>query len=398
MTDDAETFLQQVEDAFSSLTVQKAVLSKPVSNAADTVKRIDVRPVTIRGQTVYQFSSREGTQELHRNLEATQAIAEIQEALGVRFRDCLLRTKDAEWTARYSKKGRCVVGRSHSATKPPVVPADHNKSRQYLIPENEVVPFLVATGVMSKSGNVLAKHYSKFRQINRYVEFIRDVVPRLPADGALRIVDFGSGKSYLTFAVHYYLNAVLGRAVKITGLDRRTDVVDKCTKITRELHLTGISFEATDIADYSPNEDVHLAISLHACDTATDDALAAAVGWNANVILAVPCCHHELAAALPKPEHPVISSHGILHERFSILATDAVRAHLLECVGYSTSVMEFIELEHTARNLLIRAVQRSAGDDSSIAGQHWQRLQTFCHEQRLPELQLQRNLARSGLL
>lgn len=398
MSSDVETFLQQLETAFASRSVQKAVLSKPASKANDAVRRIDVRPVTIREQLLYQFTSREGNQERHRNLTADEAVNEIRESAGTAFRDCLLRTDSAEWTARFNKKGRCLVTERSVQTETPVAPAEHNRQRQYLIPEDQVVPFLVATGVMSKSGRVHAKHYSKFRQINRYVEFIRDIVSRLPTEDTLRIVDFGSGKSYLTFAVHYYLTAGLGRKVHITGLDRRADVVQTCQAIASELKLTGIAFEATDIADFQPDEDVHLAISLHACDTATDDALAAAVAWNANVILAVPCCHHELAAALPATAHPVISGHGILHERFCELTTDAVRAHLLECVGYNTTVMEFIEMEHTGRNVLIRAIRRPADSAPDAPRQNWERLQTLSKELSLPPLQLQRNLAKTGAL
>lgn len=223
---------------------------------------------------------------------------------------------------------------------------------------------------MNREGTVKAKHYRKFRQINRYVEIVRDIVSQLPANETIRIVDFGCGKSYLTFATHHLLTNILHRKVDIRGLDQRADVVDTCQKIVDQLNLKDLTFQQSMIADYQPDQHIHLVISLHACDTATDDALANAVVWQSEVILAVPCCQHELAAKLDKTAEPVFSDSGILHERFASLATDALRAQWLQVAGYETAVMEFIDMQHTAKNLLIKAVRRteaSAADHAKVA-------------------------------
>ncbi len=378
----------------------KGVLSKSADKSPNSASRVDVRPVIIRNETQFQFTSRIGTQEHHQNFAVPEAAAHICELAGTVFRDLMIFTKTGEVTARYSRKGVCSIKRrtviSGNATELPV--AAHDRSRNYLIPDGQPVPFLIATGIMSKQGHVVAKHYKKFRQINRYVEFIKDVVDQLPADIQIHIVDFGCGKSYLTFATHYLLTKTMNRSVSMVGLDRRPDVVTTCNRIVTELALQDIRFEAGDIADYSPNSKVNIAISLHACDTATDDAIAMAAQWKADAILAVPCCQHELASKLNTERQPLFAEHGILHERFSSLATDAIRANLLECVGYSTKVIEFIDTEHTPKNLLIRGIRRIVHPSDSPDRQYWQKLQTFSSQLGVPALRLQQKLEEYGLL
>ncbi|MDG1896116.1 MAG: SAM-dependent methyltransferase, partial [Fuerstiella sp.] len=341
---------------------RKAVFSKPVEKTSDGPSRVDVRPVKVKGGLKLQMTYRIGTQERHENVDTKEGVVQMQQFAGLMFCDAHITTSDAEWSARYSRKGKFTLTKRGATVSPSELDASHDRNRRYLIPDGEPCPFLIATGIMSADGRVGAKHYAKFRQINRYVEFIRDVVDHLPGDGVINVVDFGCGKSYLTFATHHFFRKVTGRQVRITGLDRRQDVVNTCNRIVHDLHLDDIHFSIGDIADFQPAGQVHLAISLHACDTATDDALAAAVAWGTDVILAVPCCQHELASQLPKDRQPMFSDHGILHEKFSSLATDAMRANLLECAGYHTRVMEFIDMEHTAKNLLIRAIKRTNGD------------------------------------
>jgi SAM-dependent methyltransferase len=227
------------------------------------------------------------------------------------------------------------------------------------LPEHEPTPFLVEIGVMTRAGKVKAAKQSKFRQINRFLELVNDVIPELPADGTLRVVDFGSGKSYLTFALYHLLTRVHGRSVHILGLDRRADVIADCRRIAAKLGCPGLEFRVGEIGDEPEEGTVDLAVSLHACDTATDDALARAVTWRAAVILAVPCCQHELAPKIHLPQLAPLHHQGILHAQFASLATDALRAQALEACGYKTQVVEFIELEHTAKNLLLRAVRRA---------------------------------------
>ncbi|MCA9083860.1 MAG: SAM-dependent methyltransferase [Planctomycetaceae bacterium] len=377
-------------------TLQHGVFSCPKDKGRDALRRLDVRPVTIRGQQMYQFAQRVGTQEVHANLSPQETTERMIQLLDGTFRDVALRTSDAEWKGIYRSPQVFRVSRSRRAA-PEQTDRSHDRARNYIIADGSPVPFLIATGIMAPSGKVHAKHYSKFRQINRFLEFIRDVVDSFPADGPLRIVDFGCGKSYLSFATHYYLQHILQRQIRLTGLDRRSDVVDQCREIVDQLQLQGIDFATGDISAFDVTEHIHLTISLHACDTATDDALAIAARRHSDVIMAVPCCQHELASCLPKDQQPLLSRHGILHERFSSLATDAIRAALMECVGYRTEVVEFIDMEHTPKNLLIRAVRRTDGPepDKSEAGR--EQLRRFSEQFAIPPLRLQKQLEEYGL-
>ncbi len=242
-------------------------------------------------------------------------------------------------------------------------------------------PFLVALGVMTASGKVVSAKYDKFRQINRFLEFVDDIIPdvqRLKAfeePGALktplRILDFGSGKSYLTFAVHYYLTRVKNIPCLIRGVDLKKEVIENCSALAEKLGLSDIEFLCGDISEYSEKENPDVIITLHACDTATDYALDYAVRKKAKAILSVPCCQHEINLQLEKGWRKAgtlfepILKYGILRERFSALVTDAVRAELLEAAGYKTQILEFIDMEHTPKNLLIRAVKKAGGQKVS---------------------------------
>ena len=255
-------------------------------------------------------------------------------------------------------------------TKSPIE-TRHNRSKQYLIPDGTPCPFLIETGVMSDDGHVRKSKYDKFRQINRFLEFVEDVYGALPADGTLRVVDFGCGKSYLTFALHHLLTVIHQRDVAIIGLDLKQDVVEHCNATAAKLGCLGLRFVAGDMASFSPENGVDLSVSLHACDTATDVALARAVAWQASVILSVPCCHHELAATIARTALAPVQRFGILHERLAEAATDGLRATLLELAGYRSQVLEFISTEHTPKNLLIRATRReSPADTTALAADY----------------------------
>lgn len=395
---DRERLVSHIQKAIESNCLVKAVLSRPKARQ-ETPARVDVRPVVIRGTPCWQFAERINNQERHENLSAEQTLQRLRQEPGSRFRDLMLRMVDVEVVARTSRKGELrIVERRLKSESVAKTPQHHDRQRNYLLPEGTPVPFLVATGIMNEQGRVRKKYSRKFRQINRYVEFLQDIVPQLPAEGVLRVVDFGSGKSYLTFAVYHYLKSILNRDVEIVGLELREDVVQQCRQIAESLQLDSIRFESGQIAEYEPADRVHLAISLHACDTATDDALAAAVQWQANVIMAVPCCHHELAACLDRARLPMISRHGILHERFCETATDALRAALLDRVGYRTTVGEFIELEHTPRNVLIRAIRRENAAEKATNPDDPTSPPGFFADFGLPPLRLQRKLEESGRL
>jgi len=235
----------------------------------------------------------------------------------------------------------------------------HNREKQYILKEGMPVDFLVGLGVQSPDGHISKNRYDKFRQINRYLEFIQDILDKLPADRTVRIIDFGCGKSYLTFAMYYYLHVLQKREVRITGLDLKKDVIAHCNQLAKECGYHNLTFEVGDISTYEGENAVDMVVSLHACDTATDFAIEKAISWGAQVIMAVPCCQHEVNRQISSKELQPLLKYGLIKERMSALITDAVRANLLEEQGYDTQILEFIDMEHTPKNLLIRAVKKN---------------------------------------
>jgi SAM-dependent methyltransferase len=336
------------------------VLSRRRKSARDVFTKVSVRPVIVQERPVYQFTFHFPNRVTHENLDRPNAAQRAVRLLTETFEDAALYTATADYSLRAANGSfRCISG---PPTKSAAAPAAHDRAKEYLIPSGVPCPFLIEIGVMTAEGRVKSSMTHKFRQINRFLELVDDIVPSLPTGRELRIVDFGCGKSYLTFALHHLLTNIHGRQVRIIGLDRKADVIRHCAEIVNRLGCQGLEFREGDIAGHHETEPVDLAVSLHACDTATDDALAQALRWQTKVILAVPCCQHELAKTIESCELAPLLRHGILHERFSALATDALRSLVLEICGYTTQVVEFIDLEHTAKNLLIRAVRRDQID------------------------------------
>lgn len=347
-----------LNDLFDPPALLRAVLSKPRSN--DLPKRVTVEPVELRSATTFQFTAQLADRVTHENL----APVEAREHLGLLLADYgqgLLQTAVADWQVLGEKVLR----------RPPTragVPREHDRRKRYLLEEGTPVPFLVELGVMTPDGKVRASHHAKFRQVNRFLELVDDVVPSLRPDGILRVVDFGCGKSYLTFGIHHLLTELRGREVEIVGLDLKEDVIAACSAFAERSGAVGLRFERGRIEDFAAEERVDLVVSLHACDTATDDALAQAVRWQADAILAVPCCQKEAYRQLESAVLAPLLRHGLAKERFAALVTDALRAQLLELHGYRAQLVEFVSLEHTAKNVLIRAVKGSAaGSDARRA-------------------------------
>jgi len=334
------------------------VLSKKTRSVQSTPDRVSARPVSIKGGTLIQLASRSGAKESHENVAPVQAIDRLLGMLGAQFEHAHLFTSEADFAAHALPGGKIRVHRSR-ATKQPAAIA-HDRSKNYLIPDGVPCPFLIEIGVMTPAGRVKSAKRQKFRQVNRFLELVNDIIENLPTGRRINVVDFGCGKSYLTFALHHLLRNVHEKEVSIVGLDRNAEVIRDCSRIAEKLGCAELDFQVGTIADHAPQGDVDLAVSLHACDTATDDALAQAIRWQASVILAVPCCQHELAERIDSGELSAVERHGILHERWAALATDALRADALEICGYRTQVIEFIDMEHTAKNLLIRAVRRDS--------------------------------------
>ena len=248
-----------------------------------------------------------------------------------------------------------------------VMPREHNRKKQYLLEEGTPVPFLIDLGVMTKDGTVVKAKYDKFRQINRFLEFVEDILPALPKNRELTILDFGCGKSYLTFALYHYLHTVNGYPVRIVGLDLKKDVISHCNRLAKTYGYEKLEFLCGDIAGYTGMETVDMVVTLHACDTATDYALYKAIRWGASVILSVPCCQHEWNRQMEcEPLQPFLR-YGIVKERMSALMTDAFRANALEACGYKTQLLEFIDMEHTPKNILLRAIKKEKVEQDHIA-------------------------------
>ena len=375
-----EKLLQRIGD---NLNKDLTLISISNPRRAVEYRRLTIRPVLIRQGLVFQLASYTDTQVFHENLTRERLMQRLHDLLPL-YRQVQWQSPEGNVTALINKKGKAAVrirpgkarkesGEDGLAVKN--VDLSHNRKKKYLLKEGEPVAFLIDLGVMTRDGKVIRSKYDKFRQINRFLEFIDDILPYLPRDREITILDFGCGKSYLTFAVYHYLHEKMYLPVHIIGLDLKKDVIKKCEKLARTYGYHKLEFMEGSIEDYEGTDKIDMVITLHACDTATDYALYKAVHWGAGVILSVPCCQHELARQMDQDGFGMISDYGILKERFCALATDGIRASLLEAMGYETQIMEFIDMEHTPKNLLIRAVKGKKPSDRK-----WMETEAFCNQ------------------
>jgi len=348
-----EKLKEYLEEQINEKLLQ-AVLSASRGNGPSKVK---IRPVKLKNEIVYQASATEGPKVFHKNYTRTELIAYLEAALKESFGQLQASGAEIDGTVLVSKKGKVTVKVRRHPAKAPVQIMAHNRVKQYILKEGVPVPFLIDLGVMTEKGKIVTSRYDKFRQINRFLEFIEDILPKLAKDREVTILDFGCGKSYLTFAMYYYLRELRGYDVNIIGLDLKTDVIEKCSRLAVKYGYEKLHFYQGDIADYEGVSSVDMVVTLHACDTATDFALAKAVEWGAQVILSVPCCQHEVNRQVKSELLEPLLKYGIIKERMSALITDGVRANLLESKGYDTQLLEFIDMEHTPKNILIRAVK-----------------------------------------
>ena len=343
-------------------TLIRVILSNPSSK--DGVIKICARPMLKNKSLLFQIEEYTKTQVFHKNLTAGDAGSYLTGKLSsdtssqtASFKNALVETKSFTANVLVSKKGTITIKKKmNTSAKQPKISPSHNRKKKYILEEGIPVPFLIDLGVMTQNGNIVNAHYDKFRQINRFLEYIEDILPSLPTGRELRILDFGCGKSYLTFAIYYYLKVLKGYPVRITGLDLKEDVIRHCNELAVKYGYDKLEFLCGDIAYYDGCSQVDMVVTLHACDTATDYALAKAVGWGAKVILSVPCCQHELNKQMKNDLLSPVLHYGILKERMAALMTDGLRAQILEANGYRTQILEFIDMAHTPKNLLIRAV------------------------------------------
>lgn len=338
------------------------LLSVILSNAVNKEKcsKKKIRPVLVKDELVYQQSSFTGAKVFHANLTEADLMNEMLYALTEEFKQCEIETKREHIIVLISKKGTVTINRKKKQQNEDIIrnnDLNHNRSKQYILEEDKPIGFLIDLGVQTEDGKIIKAKYDKFRQINRYLEFVRDILPNLPTGRTLTIIDFGCGKSYLTFALYYYLHELNQLDIRVIGLDLKEDVIATCNRLRDKYHYDGLQFLLGDIGSYEGVNQVDMVVTLHACDTATDYALYKAVKWNASVILSVPCCQHEVNRQISSKELEPVLQYGIIKERMSALITDAVRANILTKCGYQTQILEFIDIEHTPKNLLIRGVK-----------------------------------------
>ena len=347
--------LKQYLETMLKADIQKVIISNPFSKSEEYKKII----IENKGKN-YQIAKYTDKQVFHENIEAAALLEKTHALAENRYKQINGMSASEEHIILISKKGNCSYKVKKTATDAVKLQAKnqgHNRKKNYILKEGMNIAPLVDMGVFTKDGKVVNAMYDKYKQINRFIEIIDDEVSNLKVE-ELNVIDFGCGKSYLTFVVYYYLTEVMNLKVNMIGLDLKEDVIKKCNQAAEKYNYTNLKFEVGDVNGFKAPFDVDMVITLHACDTATDFALYNAIQWKAKMIFSVPCCQHELNKQMKPEELTILSRYGIIKERFSALATDAIRGNLLEYCGYKTQLLEFIDFEHTPKNILIRAVRR----------------------------------------
>ena len=345
-----------IEELIHENKLSKAVLSNRRNKDSLLPSKIIVSPVKIKESIMYQFESHVNNKVVHENLEKEESVNRLLILMEEDFKQAVIKSTIGEYQILISKKGKQKI--IENKEKISAIDTTHNRKKQYIINEGEPVDFLVHLGVMNKKGKVYKQKYNKFRQINKFLELVDVSMQALEDQEQIKIIDFGCGKSYLTFALYYYLVKLKNKKVEITGLDLKEDVIEFCNLTSQELAYEGLSFICGDIKDHISDEKIDMVVTLHACDTATDIALEKAVRWQAKVILSVPCCQHELYDKINNDNLSGMLKHGILRERLSSLVTDSIRGSVLEILGYQVQLLEFIDMEHTPKNIMIRAIKK----------------------------------------
>lgn len=347
-----KTYMERLLDSGCT----RIILSKPASGA-------EYKKITVEEKAAfYQIEKLTEKQAFHENVQRE----ELPEKLAVWLRQSYRQLNGFgggyESVLLISKKGKVTFKQKKSVLAPKVT-GEHNRKKQYFLEEGEVIAPLVDMGIFTAEGKIVPSMYDKFRQINRFIEMIDDYVKTLSVK-KLNIIDFGCGKSYLTFILYYYLTEKKNFEIQMIGLDLKADVIEKCNRAVLKYGYKGLRFEQGDINGYQAPFEVDMVVSLHACDTATDYALYNAICWDAKMIFSVPCCQHELNGQIESEDLSLLTRYGIIQERFAALLTDSIRANLLECCGYKTQVLEFVDLSHTPKNLLIRGIKKKSADET----------------------------------
>jgi len=344
-----------LQDALSRTftdTTYKCVVSNPTGGQ---YRRVDFRLI----DGLYHVEKFTETQVFHENLPFAEAAALVSELMQS-FKSFAAWDNEFEHSIKLSKKGKVLYSHRRNEIAPEVL-SSHNREKSYIITDGEIIAPLVDMGVFTEDGKVKTTMRDKYRQINRFIEIIDDEIKKTDKK-SLRVLDFGCGKSYLTFVLYHYFTKIRGLEMRMTGLDLKADVIEKCNAAAEKYGYGGLDFMVGDIADFDATEKIDIVITLHACDTATDFALMSAIRWGADMIFSVPCCQHELNAQMQSQSLAVLTRYGLVQERFAALLTDSIRANLLEAAGYQTQMVEFVAFDHTPKNIMLRAVKKPGRD------------------------------------
>lgn len=344
-----------------NLTVYKAIFSNKASSDCKYQKTV----IRKMDDSSYQAESFTDKQAFHKNFSSKELYAEILSVFPGQFRQAEIFTDNYIYSAKISKKGKLLNSRRKNDTVKEK-DASHNRKKKYIIDSENLPPVFCELGISGADGRIISSKYDKFRQICRFTEQINDVLSKDTKD-ELRIIDFGCGKSYLTFVLYFYITEILHKKARITGLDLKEDVINKCKALAEKYGYTGLEFLCMDIKDYVPDEEIDMVITLHACDIATDYALFFACRSKAKYIFSVPCCQKEARSMVKTKDLSIITDYGLINERFCSLATDALRGKLLELSGYSVDICEFIDFENSPKNMLIRAKKHPSADKYKLA-------------------------------
>ena len=330
----------------------KIILSKPFDKQVRYQKMI-----LTRKSNGFQSTCHTEKQVFHENLEEKDLLEYCLKHVPKEFLQLNAWDQNQEHILLCSKKGTVTYKVKKTQATPVALNTEHNRAKEYLIPEGTIVAPLVDMGIFTADGKIVRTMYDKYKQINRFLEIVDDGMKQM-SKKKINIIDFGCGKSYLTFVLYYYFTEIKKLDVTIIGLDLKKDVIEKCNEAAKRYEYKNLRFELGDINGYQPVSEIDVVISLHACDTATDYALYNAIQWKAKLIYSVPCCQHEANSQMASDNLSLFTHYGIVKERMAALMTDSIRGNLLEYAGYKTQLLEFVDMEHTPKNILIRAVRR----------------------------------------
>ena len=353
--------MEQLEIKLNSIVAEgliKAVLSSVRKNIEESYFKIEVKPIVLKETLYFHASYYYEKKVTHENIEVCDFTAWLVEKFERQFKQGMIFTKQQNYQVLVSKKGKATILKQAPTMSIAEIDYTHDRKKQYILAEGSPIDFLVHLGVMDAQGKVYKKKYDKFRQLNKYLEFVSDAMERFEGKSKLTIIDFGCGKAYLTFALYHYLVKEKGYDVEIIGLDLKEDVIAFCNTVAETLSYKGLVFKKGDIRDFEFVGNVDMVVSLHACDTATDAAIGKAVMWDAGVIFAVPCCQHELFDMMESDVLAPLLKHGIVKDKLATIVTDTLRSTALEVIGYDVQMLEFIDMTHTPKNILIRAYKR----------------------------------------